>query len=241
MFDFGVRTTAILGEENMDILMNSTVAVVGIGGVGSACAESLCRCGVGNLILIDNDTVSLSNCNRQLIATQDKLDTDKTAVAYERYKNINPQCNIKVFKENYTPENSDFLFDLKPDVIVDAIDTVTSKLHLIVTAKEKNIQIFSSMGTGNRLDPSKLCYGDIKDTIGNGCNFSRIMRKELNKRGVSSLNIVYSKEPAIKGVCTDSQNGRHSPGSSPFVPPVAGFLLGYKTIDYLINKKTEME
>ena len=237
MFDFTIRTSAILGKEAMEKLQNSSVAVVGIGGVGASCAEALCRSGIGTLYLLDSDEVSLSNCNRQLIATQEVIGKRKTDVAYERFKAINPECNIIPISEFYLPQNSDILFKHNPMVIIDAIDTVTSKLDMIVKAKENGIQIYSSMGTGNRLNPELVCSGDIKDTIGNGCNFSRIIRKELKKRGVESLDIVYSKEPAIKGICTDSENGRHSPASSSFVPPTAGLLLAYKAVMYILNNK----
>ena len=237
MFDFLERSVPVMGETAILKLENARVAILGLGGVGGAAAEALCRAGIGNILLIDNDTVSLSNCNRQLVATTDTLNQHKTKAAQDRLLAINPNCNIEVYNRFYLLEESDFLYEWNPHCVIDAIDTITAKLHLAECCKEKNILLYSSMGTGNRMDPTKITYGDIQDTAGNGCPLAKVMRRELKKRGVTTLNVVFSTEPAMKSVCVSSENGRHSPGSTPFVPPVAGFTLAYCAVQALINQK----
>lgn len=235
MFDFLERTLPVLGSEALERLENSRVALLGLGGVGGAAAEALCRAGVGHLLLVDNDTVSASNRNRQLIATTATLGLAKTAAAKERLALINPSCQVTTLQRFYLPEESSFLYDWQPDCVLDAIDTVTAKLHLAERCRELNIPLISSMGTGNRLDPSRLRLGSIGDTAGTGCPLTRIMRRELGKRGITQLQVVYSQEPPVKSVCVESEHGRHSPGSTAFVPPAAGFLLAYGAMAQLLG------
>ncbi|MEG1943347.1 MAG: tRNA threonylcarbamoyladenosine dehydratase [Angelakisella sp.] len=235
MFDFLERCVPILGEEALEKLAASRVALLGLGGVGGAAAEALCRSGVGNFLLIDNDEVSRSNCNRQLIATALNVGQPKVEAARERLLSINPRCNIETAQRFYLPEDSDFLYEWQPHCVLDAIDTVTAKLHLAEECQHRGIPLLSSMGTGNRTDPSKLCLGDISETAGTGCPFTRIMRRELKKRGVTSLTVVFSTQPAVKSVCVAAENGRHSPASTAFVPPAAGFLLAYGVVKRILD------
>ncbi len=235
MYEFLQRTAPILGEDNLQKLATTRVAVLGLGGVGGSCAEALVRIGIGNILLVDDDAVSLSNINRQLFATQNAIGTAKTQAAKQRLLSINPHCNIEVANQFYLPENSDFLYDWQPHCVVDAIDTVTAKLHLAEHCPQKDILLFSSMGTGNRLDPTQIRYGDIQDTAGNGCPLARVMRRELKKRGVQSLRVVYSQEAAIKSLIVDEHNGRHAPASTAFVPPVAGYTLAYYLVKTLLG------
>ena len=239
MFEFLERSVPVMGEKNILKLENARVAVLGLGGVGGAAAEALCRAGVGNLLLIDNDTVSMSNCNRQMIATADTVGQQKTQAAQDRLLAINPKCKIEVYNRFYLPEESDFLYQWKPHCVIDAIDTITAKLHLAETCAKEDILLYSSMGTGNRMDPTQITYGDIQDTAGNGCPLAKVMRRELKKRGVYHLNVVFSTEPAIKSVCLSSDNGRHAPGSTPFVPPVAGYTLAYCAVKAITDTKTQ--
>ncbi len=236
MFSFLERAVPVMGEIALDYLQNSRVAVLGLGGVGGATAEALCRAGVGNIMLIDNDTVSLSNCNRQLVATSSTIDKYKADVCAQRLADINPDGDFIAVKKFYLPDESKFLFEWQPDCVIDAIDTVTAKLHLATECDRLGIPLFSSMGTGNRMDPTKITYGDISQTKGNGCPLARVIRRELKKRGVEKLNVVFSSEPPLSGVCVSSEAGRHAPGSTAFVPPVAGFTLGYWAVSTLINK-----
>lgn len=233
MWDYLERTALVLGEEALERLAGSRVAVLGLGGVGGSAAEALCRAGVGALLLVDSDTVSASNLNRQLLATGATVGRPKTDAALERLSSINPGCRIQTARRFYLPEDSGFLYDWEPDYVLDAIDTVTAKLHLARECRDRGIPLVSSMGTGNRLDPSQLRLGDISQTAGNGCPLCRVMRKELKKRGVDKLEVVYSQEAPARGVCAGAEHGRHSPGSSPFVPPAAGCLLAWACVGRL--------
>ena len=224
-----MRTEALIGKESCNLLCEKCVAVLGLGGVGGACAEALCRSGVGTLILVDKDTISLSNLNRQLFATHDTIGKEKTLAAKNRLLSINPDCNIIPLTEFYLPENREILFAHNPDFIVDAIDTVTAKLDLMETCYARNIPLVCSMGTGNRLNPEHFCIGDIADTAGSGDNLAKVIRRELKKRGVPKQAVLYSKEPPQRiGFVGEPEFGRHAPASISFVPPVAGYLLaGY--------------
>lgn len=235
MFDYLERTLPLMGEANIEKLADTRIAVMGLGGVGGAAAEALCRCGVGHLLLVDNDEVSLSNRNRQLLALSSTLGSPKVEVARKRLLDINPDCDITVEKRFYLPDDSDFLYDWQPDCIIDAIDTVTAKLHIAVQCHRRDIVLLSSMGTGNRLDPSKLRLGDISDTFGNGCPLARVVRRELRKTEVNKLRVVFSTEVPIGNICVEEENGRHSPASSPFVPPAAGFLLAYGAVKEILS------
>lgn len=231
-----LRTEMLLGAETMEKLQNAHVAVFGIGGVGGYVAEALARSGVGTFDLIDNDTVALSNLNRQIIATHSSIGKYKVDVMKERILDINPKARVNVHKCFFLPENSkDFDFS-QYTYIVDAIDTVTAKLELIVRANEVEVPIISSMGTGNKLDPTRLEVADIYKT--EVCPLARVMRNELKKRGIKKLKVVYSKEQPIKrkkqenDQITSENAGRIKdvPGSTAFVPSVAGLIIAGQVI-----------
>lgn len=231
-----VRTEMLLGADTMEKLQNAHVAVFGIGGVGGYVAEALARSGVGKFDLIDNDTVALSNLNRQIIATHSSVGKYKVDVMKERILDINPKAEVNVYKCFFLPENSkDFDFS-KYTYIVDAIDTVTAKLELVLKAEEAKVPIISSMGTGNKLDPTRLEVADIYKT--EVCPLARVMRTELKKRGIKKLKVVYSKEKPIKrqkqedDKITSENVGRIKdvPGSTAFVPPVAGLIIAGQVI-----------
>lgn len=220
------RTEALIGKENIEKLQNSKVAILGLGGVGSYVLEGLARAGVGKFILVDNDTISESNLNRQIIALKSTVGKCKVEVARNRALEINPNINIKIYQEFFTANSKDIL-DKSVTYIVDAIDTVSSKIELIVKANKLNIPIISSMGTGNKLDPTKFEVTDIYKT--SVCPLAKVMRKELKQRGIKNLKVVYSKEEPIK---TDM--GR-IPASISFVPSVAGLIIAGEVVKDIIN------
>lgn len=228
------RIENLIGFDNLEKLKNSRVAVFGIGGVGGYVVEGLVRSSVGAIDLIDSDKVDVSNLNRQIIATIETIGIDKTKVAENRVKSINPDTQVfchNLFFDKNTIENFDFS---KYDYIVDAIDTVTSKLLLIEKAKELNIPIISCMGTGNKLNPEKLEISDIFKT--SVCPLARVMRYELKKRGIKKLKVVYSKEEPIKPENQSEEKGRHIPASAVFVPACAGMIISAEVIKDLIKK-----
>ncbi len=224
-----LRTEALLGSEALEKLRNARVAVFGIGGVGSYTVEALARAGVGALDLVDSDTVAESNINRQLIALRSTVGRDKIAVAAERIADINPDCKIRTYKTFYLPENAS-AFDLSVyDYIVDAIDTVSGKISLVCRASEVGTPIISSMGTGNKLDPTMFEVADIYKT--SVCPLARVMRTELKKRGVKKLKVVYSKEtPVTAKTEIEDANRRSVPASISFVPSVAGLIIAGEVI-----------
>lgn len=214
----------LLGPEAVKRLQACRVAIFGIGGVGGYVCEALARAGVGTLDLIDHDTVSLSNLNRQIIATHETVGRYKTEVMRERILSINPQATVNTFNEFFLSENADaFPFD-QYDYIADAVDTVSAKIALVLTAREGGIPIISSMGTGNKLYPELLKVTDIYQT--RVCPLARVMRQELRKRGVDSLKVVCSEEqPRVPVQSETAESGKPVPGSISFVPPVAGLLM----------------
>lgn len=223
------RTAMLLGEQAIKKLSVSRVAVFGIGGVGSYVVEALARCGVGKLDLIDNDTVALSNINRQIIATHSAVGKDKVEVAKERVLEINPNAAVRTFKTFFMPENSDKFNFEDYDYVVDAIDTVTAKIELVLRATEANVPIISSMGTGNKLDPTAFEVTDIYKT--SVCPLAKVMRYELKKRGIKNLKVVYSRETPITPVSnTQSEGRRQTPGSCAFVPSVAGLIIAGEVV-----------
>ena len=224
------RTEYLIGKDAVEKLKNSKVAIFGIGGVGSYVVEALARAGVGNFILIDKDTVSVSNINRQLIATHDTVGKYKVDVAKEIILSINPNANVQTFAEFFMPGNSTIL-DNSIDYIVDAIDTVTAKIELVMQAKKLNIPIISSMGTGNKLDPTKFEITDIYKT--SVCPLAKVMRKEFKARGIDKLKVLYSKEEPIKTNIVD-ENGKAVPASISFVPSVAGLIIAGEVIRDLV-------
>ena len=221
------RTRMLFGAEAMEKLSRSRVAVFGVGGVGGYVVEALARSGIGALDLIDNDTVSISNINRQIIALSSTVGRYKVDVAAERVKDINPDCTVRTYKTFYLPQTAGD-FDFKDyDYIVDAIDTVTGKLCIVENAVACGTPVISSMGTGNRVDPSMLRIGDISETT--YCHLARVMRKELKKRGIYRLDVVWSPEPVMTPEVDEEElaaGGKRSiPGSTAFVPPAAGLLI----------------
>lgn len=220
-----LRTEMLLGRAAMERLFRAHVAVFGLGGVGSWCAEALARAGVGELTLVDHDQVGLTNLNRQAEALYSTLGLDKTEAMARRIRDIHPQCRLHLIPEKYEPARREAFFGWKYDYIVDAIDLVSCKLDLIETALARNIPIISSMGTGNKLDPSQFQVADLART--EGCPLARVLRKELKKRGILHHKVVFSPErPAETDQRETPPPGRRSvPASAPWVPPVAGFLL----------------
>lgn len=255
MEDMFSRTELLIGKNNIEKLQNSKVAVFGIGGVGSYVVEGLARAGIGNFILVDSDDVSISNLNRQIIATTKTIGKPKVEVAKDRILEINPNANVTTYKEFYMPDNR-VPFENDISYIVDAIDTVTAKIDLIEEAEKLKIPIISSMGTGNKLDPTKFEVTDIYKT--SVCPLAKVMRKELRDRGIKKLKVVYSKEEPIKIKDRDNFekdrelykneveaekyaekknyiSNSHVPGSISFVPSVAGLIIAGEVIKDIIN------
>lgn len=190
------REELIIGKDNVEKLHKSKVAIFGVGGVGSFVCEGLARAGVENFVIVDHDRVDITNLNRQIIALHSTIDKFKVDVIKERILDINPKCNVTTFKEFFSPESSHEMIDNSIDYIVDAVDTVTAKIELIVTANKLGIPIISAMGTGNKLDPTQFEVTDIYKT--EMCPLAKVLRKELRKRGIPKLKVVYSKEQPIK-------------------------------------------
>ena len=230
------RTELLLGKTNIDKLKKSTVIVFGIGGVGSYVVEALTRVGVGKIVIVDKDDISISNINRQLPATQQTIGLSKVKIMKERMLSINPEITLVAKQEFYLPGRADEFLNDDLDYIVDAVDNVTAKLDLICCAKEKNIPIISSMGTGNKLDPTRLEIADIKKT--SVCPLAKVMRKELRKRNVDSVKVVYSKEEPVVPMTVDEEGNliRSSvPGSISFVPSVAGLIIASEVVKDLLK------
>lgn len=228
------RTELVLGETRLRRLANARVAVIGLGGVGGAAAEALVRAGVGHMLFIDGDTVDDTNRNRQLLATTETVGMDKISAAEGRYRAINPDGDFTFKKEFYLPENSAWLYTWQPDYIIDAIDTVTAKLDIAKQCKTRKIRLIACLGTGNRLDPERLRLGDITETAGCGCPLAKVMRRELRRRGIEHLPVLFSTEEPAKAIA-ESAAGRHPPGSISFVPPVAGYIIAGKCIRDIIE------
>ena len=233
------RTELLIGEEGLEKLKKTRVAVFGLGGVGGHVVEALVRSGVETLGLIDNDRVSESNLNRQLIATRKTIGQYKTDVMETRILEINPNVQVKKYQMFYTPENADEFDFENYDYIVDAIDTVVGKLSLIEKSKEHNIPIICSMGAGNKMDPTKFEVADISKT--SVCPLAKVIRQELKKRKIKKVKVVYSKELPIKNDNIDSdrpkelKGGRIAPGSIAFVPSVAGLIIAGEVIKDIIG------
>ena len=228
------RTELLIGKENLRRLNDARVAVFGVGGVGGYVVEALARSGVGTLDLVDNDTVCLSNLNRQIIAVHSTLGQYKVDAAKERILDINPHATVNCFRTFYLPETADQFDFTRYDYVVDAIDTVTGKLNLVVQAQEAGTPIISSMGAGNKMDPTAFEVADIYET--SVCPLAKVMRRELKKRNISHLKVVYSREKAmtplnIEGEETRGKSARRqTPGSNAFVPSVAGLIIAGEVI-----------
>ena len=237
------RTEFLLGKAAMDKLKNAKVAVFGLGGVGGYVVEALSRSGIGALDLVDHDTISQTNINRQILATADTVGMDKVSAAVSRVKAINPEIRVNGRKTFYLPETAGEFDFTEYDYVVDAIDTVTGKLMLVQAAKEAGTPIISSMGTGNKLDPTAFRIGDISETT--VCPLARIIRKECKKRGIRRLKVVYSTEDPIKTTLpaddpawAELPEGRNAlPGSVCFVPAVAGMIIAGEVIKDITKKE----
>lgn len=224
------RTELLIGKEGIEKLQKAKVAIFGIGGVGSFVVEGLARAGVENFVLVDNDTVALTNLNRQLIATHKTIGMPKVEVTKQRILEINPNANVEIHQELFMPETKGIL-DERLDYIVDCVDTVTAKIELVIRANKLNIPIISSMGTGNKLDPTKFEVTDIFKT--SVCPLAKVMRKELKNRGIKELKVVYSKEEPIKPKkCIEE---KVKAGSISFVPSVAGLIVAGEVVKDIIS------
>lgn len=243
------RSELLLGAENMNKLAKAKVAVFGVGGVGGYVVEALARTGVGSFVIVDNDTVCLTNINRQIIATNSSVGKYKVDVMRDRILDINPDAQVEVRKCFYLPENAHEFNFSEYSYVVDAVDTVTAKLEIILRAKEANVPIISSMGAGNKMDPTKFEVADIYKT--SMCPLAKVMRHECKKRGIKKLKVVYSTEAPMKPLVSDkeqfkedrqanpdadhAQKGRRdTPGSLAFVPSVAGLVLAGEVVKDLI-------
>ena len=234
-----LRTQMLLGTDALERLQSARVAVFGIGGVGGYTVEALARSGIGQLDLIDSDTVSVSNINRQILATHSTVGMAKVEAAKQRVLDINPQCTVRTHQVFYTPETADQFDFTQYDYIVDAIDTVTGKLQLVERATAAGTPIICCMGTGNKLDASAFEVADISKTT--MCPLARIMRKELGKRGIKHLKVVYSKEEALTPTGWEEEAAalgkRQIPGSVAFVPGAAGLILAGEVIKDIASAK----
>jgi len=243
------RTELLIGKDGIEKLKKSTVAIFGIGGVGSYAAEALCRCGIGRLVLIDYDDICLTNINRQIHATRKTVGLPKVEVMKERLTDINPEADIVIHKKLYNEETSEMLLLPEYDYVVDAIDMVSSKISLVIKCIEMNIPVISCMGAGNKLDPTKLVITDIYKT--SVCPLAKVMRYELRKRGVKSLKVVYSEEEPISPkkdvadcktncICSNKETAnctkrRQIPGSISFVPSAAGLILASAVVRDILD------
>lgn len=219
-----IRTEKLIGKDNLEKLKNSHIAVFGIGGVGGYVTEALIRAGVGKIDIIDNDTVSESNINRQIIATTDKIGQYKVDVMKERILKINPQAEVNAYNTLYLPQTADMFDFTKYTYVVDAVDNVTAKIELVLRANATDTPIISSMGTGNKLDPTMFCVSDIYKT--EVCPLAKVMRYELKKRGIKKLKVVYSKEKPV--------TKQRPPASISFVPSVAGMIIASEVVKDII-------
>lgn len=221
------RTELLLGRDGVKRLQNASVAVFGIGGVGGYAVEALARSGVGRLHLIDHDKVSVSNLNRQIIAVTSTIGRYKVDAAKERILDINPKAEVYAYRTFYMPDTAEEFDFTQYDYVVDAIDTVTGKLAIIMQAKQVGVPVISSMGAGNKLDASAFEVADIYQT--SVCPLAKVMRRELKKRGVESLKVVYSKEPPV--------SSERPPGSTAFVPAAAGLILAGEVVKDLARQE----
>ena len=227
---WNARTERLIGKEKLEKLEKTKIIVYGIGGVGSFAVEGFIRAGIENIILVDNDVISPSNLNRQIHATISNIGKLKVDCMKERILSINPKANVQTYLPQDIENGEETLIDDTIDYVVDAVDTITTKLKLIQTAKEKQIPIISCMGTGNKLDPTKFEIADIYKT--SVCPLAKVMRKELKKRGIQDLKVLYSKEEPIKH---DIES--RTPASISFVPSVAGMIIAGEVIKDIIKNK----
>ncbi len=228
------REALLIGEDALNILASSCVALFGVGGVGSYAAEALARCGVGRIVIIDNDTVSRTNINRQLCALESTVGRLKVSVTADRLRDINPSIEVIERSEFFLPENAHEFDFSKFDYVIDAIDTVSGKIAIAEEAKKAGVSMISCMGTGNKIDPTAFVVTDISKT--DTCPLARVMRRELKKRGIDHLKVVYSREPAQKPIKEINDGKRAVPASIAFVPSVAGLIAASEAVKTLIAK-----
>ena len=234
------RTELILGFEAMEKLNNSTVAIFGIGGVGGYVCEALARSGVGSFVLVDSDTVALTNINRQIIATLDTVGKYKCEVMKDRILSINPDAKVEIYNKFFLPENQDEFDFTKYDYVVDAVDTVTAKIAIIMKAKENKVPVISAMGAGNKLNPAMLEVDDLFNTKVDP--LAKVMRIELKKRKINKLKVVYSKELPIKpNESQEDSNKREVPGSNAFVPTTMGLIIASEVVKDLTNVRNDIK
>ncbi|MBR5520410.1 MAG: ThiF family adenylyltransferase [Oscillospiraceae bacterium] len=229
---FNERTLMTIEQDKYDRITSSHIVLVGVGGVGGAVFECLVRFGVKKITIIDFDTVDETNLNRQIISTAAAVGRIKTDVAKERGLSINPDCEINAYNMFIEKDNLNLIAELKPDYVVDAIDSVKSKLDLIQFCHEQGIKIISAMGTGNRFAVDGFVIDTVENTAGNGCGLSRVMRQELRKRGISGHISLFNKYPP-RTKAVNSSNGRHAPGSTVFAPNLAGIMIAQYVCDEL--------
>lgn len=246
MSDQFIRTRLLVGDKPLERLQKAKVAVFGVGGVGGYAVEALARSGIGTLHLYDDDTISESNLNRQIAALHSTLGQSKAEVMAHRIQDVNPDCHVEAFRMFYLPQNADLVDLSQYNYVIDCIDTVTAKLELVSRCNTLQVKIISAMGTGNKFDPSAFIVTDISKT--QGCPLARTMRKELRKRGIHHLKVVYSTElptsplgsieyeaPEATGTRPGSTARRDTPGSMPFVPAAAGLLLASAVVREIGN------
>ena len=229
------RTAMVYGEGAIDKLQKARVAVFGVGGVGCFACEALARAGVGKFDLFDKDTVSLSNINRQIIALHSTVGKAKVDIMKERIKDINPDCAVNAYSVFYLPENADEYDLSKYDYIIDAVDTVSAKLEIITRSRHNGVPVISAMGAGNKTNPTLFRVADIYST--SVCPLARVMRRELKKRGIDSLKVVYSTEEPMKCSNQDKKGEKPVPGSLSFVPSVMGLIIAGEVIKDIINNQ----
>ena len=232
------RTEALLGKEAMEKLQRARVAIFGVGGVGGYVCEALVRSGVGEIDLVDNDTVSESNINRQIVATEKTVGRKKTEVMKERAEEINPDVKARVWNMFFLPENAETFPFEEYDYVVDAVDTVAAKIALAEQAKKNGVKIISSMGAGNKLDPTAFKVADVYDT--KVCPLAKVMRRELKKRGIERLKVVYSEEEPLPVNLERAENAdrrKAVPGSIAFIPSVVGLIIASEVIKDLTKKE----
>ncbi len=227
------RTKMLIGDSGVEKLKSSRVIIFGIGGVGSYTAEALARAGVGEMVLVDKDTVSKSNINRQLIALNSTVGIPKVKAMQQRIYDINQDIKVTAVEKFCLRENIDEFFTGEADYVVDAVDTVSAKLAIAEKCKEKGIPLISAMGAGNKLNPQDFQVADIYDT--SVCPLCRIMRRELKARGIDSLKVVYSQEQPQKSNVTDEESGKNIPGSISFVPSVMGLIIAGEVVKDIIK------
>ncbi|KYH27166.1 MULTISPECIES: tRNA threonylcarbamoyladenosine dehydratase [Clostridium] len=236
MYHWLSRTEKIIGKDNIKKLSNSKVVILGVGGVGGFATEAIARSGIGNIILVDKDQVDITNLNRQIIATRSTIGQDKVEVMKRRILDINPDCNVKTYKVFIGEDNISEIIDSDVDYVIDAIDTVSSKISVAVWCEKQNIKLISSMGTGNKLDPTKLRISDIYKT--SICPLAKVMRRELKRRNVKHLKVLYSEEQPIKATIypEEMDKRKKAPGSTAFVPSVAGLIIASQVVRDLIKE-----